>query len=102
MPEHGRGHEAEGGDEGAGGHEPGLAHEGQGGQGQGWGGDGAPTGEARPDAGGLTWAQVALQASLKFWKYWSARQKLHVMAGYCQVKLGLNLAINGLSRQKLS
>ena len=24
------------------------------------------------------------------------------VAGYCQVKLGLNLAINGLSRQKLS
>ena len=51
MPEHGRGHEAEGGDEGAGGHEPALAHEGQGGQGQGCGGDGAPAGGARPVGG---------------------------------------------------
>ena len=31
-----------------------------------------------------------------------AKGPLERVAGYCQVKLGLNLAINGLSRQKLS
>ena len=34
---------------------------------------------------------------------WQQQQRrLAGLAGYCQVKLGLNLAINGLSRQKLS